>query len=78
MSQEERIREFMKGMSEIAEKTGITYAIEAGRNLIVFDVRNDEAVELEIMIGTEVVKKDGQTSITTFDRSNINDECRPD
>ena len=71
MNQEERIKEFMKGMSEITEKTGITYAVEAGRNLIVFDVQNNEPVELEITVGTEIVKKDGQTSITTFDRSNV-------
>ncbi len=73
MSQEERIKEFMKGMSEITAKTGITYAVEDGQNLIVFDVQNNEPVELEIMVGTEVVKKNGLTSITTFDRSNIND-----
>ena len=71
MSQEERIREFMKGMSEVTAKTGITYAVEAGRNLVVFDVKNNEPVELEITVGTEVVTKNGQTSITTFDRSNI-------
>lgn len=71
MSQEERIREFMKGMSELTAKTGITYAVEAGRNMVVFDVHNNEPVELEITVGTEVVKKDGRTSITTFDRSNI-------
>ncbi len=71
MSQEERIREFMKGMSELTEKTGIAYAVESGRNLTVFDIHNNEPVELEIMVGTEVVKKDGRVSITTFDRSNI-------
>ena len=71
MSQEERIREFMKGMSELTAKTGITYAVEAGRNLVVYDVKKNEPVELEIMVGTEITTKDGRTSITTFDRSNI-------
>lgn len=71
MNQEERIREFMKGMSEVTAKTGITYAVEGGRNMVVFDVQNNEPVELEIMVGTEVMKIDGRTSITTFDRSNI-------
>lgn len=71
MSQEERIREFMKGMSEVTAKTGITYAVEAGQNLVVFDVQKNEPVELEITVGTEVETKNGQTSITTFDRSNI-------
>ena len=33
MSQEERIQEFMKLMSAATEKTGITYAVEAGENL---------------------------------------------
>ena len=70
-SQEVRIKEFMKGMSEMTEKTGITYAVEAGRNMVVFDVWNNDPVELEITVGTEVVKKDGRTSITTFDRSNV-------
>lgn len=78
MSQEERIREFMKGMSEVTAKTGITYAVEAGQNLVVFDVQKNEPVELEITVGTEVVKEDGRTSITTFDRSNITDGCRTD
>lgn len=71
MSQEERIREFMKAMSEATAKTGITYAVEAGRNLVVFDVQKNEPVELEITVGTEVVKENGRTSITTFDRSNV-------
>lgn len=71
MSQEERIREFMKGMSELTAKTGITYAVEAGRNLVVYDVKKNEPVELEIMVGTEITTEDGRTSITTFDRSNI-------
>lgn len=78
MSQEERIRDFMKGMSEVTAKTGITYAVEAGQNLVVFDVQKNEPVELEITVGTEVVKEDGRTSITTFDRSNITDGCRAD
>lgn len=71
MSQEERIKEFMKGMSELTAKTGITYAVEAGRNLVVYDVKKNEPVELEIMVGTEIKTEDGRTSITTFDRSNI-------
>lgn len=68
----------MKGMSEVTAKTGITYAVEAGQNLVVFDVQKNEPVELEITVGTEVVKEDGRTSITTFDRSNITDGCRAD
>lgn len=71
MSQEERIKEFMKGMSELTAKTGITYAVEAGRNLVVYDVKKNEPVELEITVGTEIKTEDGRTSITTFDRSNI-------
>ncbi len=71
MNQEERIREFMKGMSEVTARTGITYAVEAGQKMVVFDVRNSEPIELEITVGTEVVKRNGQTTITTFDRSNI-------
>ena len=71
MSQEERIKEFMKGMSEMTAKTGITYAVEAGQNLVVFDVLNNEPVALDIIVGTEVVKENGRTSVTTFDRSNI-------
>lgn len=78
MSQEERIREFMKGMSELTAKTGITYAVEAGQNLVVYDVKKNEPVELEIMVGTEITTEDGRTSITTFDRSNITDGCRAD
>lgn len=78
MSQDERIREFMKRMSEVTAKTGITYAVEAGRNLFVYDVKNNEPVELEIVVGTEIKTEDGRTSITTFDRSNITDGCRTD
>ena len=71
MSQEERIAEFMRLMQEALHKTGITVAVEAGQNLVVFDTKSNEPVELEITVGTEVVKKDGRTSVTVFDRSNI-------
>ena len=71
MSQEERIREFMKDMAEVTAKTGITYAVEGDQKFVVFDVQKNEPVELEITVGTEVVKEGGRTSITTFDRSNI-------
>ena len=71
MSQEERIAEFMRLMQEALHKTGITVAVEAGKNLVVFDTKSNEPVELEITVGTEVVKKDGRTSVTTFDRSEM-------
>ena len=72
MSQEERIREFSRLMQEALVKTGITYAVEAGRNLVLFDTQVNEPIELEITTGTEVVKENGRTSVTTFDRSNVN------
>ena len=78
MSQEERIAEFMRLMQEALHKTGITVAVEAGQNLVVFDTKSNEPVELEIMVGTEITTEDGRTSITTFDRSNITDGCRAD
>ena len=71
MSQEERIAEFMRLMQEALHKTGITVAVEAGQNLVVFDTKSNEPVELEITVGTEVVKKDGRTSVTTFDRTEM-------
>lgn len=71
MSQEERIAEFMRLMQEALHKTGITVAIEAGQNLVVFDTKSNEPVELEITVGTEVVKKDGRISVTTFDNSEM-------
>ncbi len=71
MSQEERIAEFMRLMQEALQRTGITVAVEAGRNLIVFDAKINEPLELEITVGTEVVKKDGRTSVTTFDNSEM-------
>lgn len=72
MSQEERIREFSRLMQEALVKTGITYAVEAGKNLVLFDTQVNEPIELEITVGTEVVKENGRTSVTTFDRSNVN------
>lgn len=71
MSQKERIAEFMRLMQEALHKTGITVAVEAGQNLVVFDTKSNEPVELEITVGTEVVKKGGRTSVTTFDRSEM-------
>ena len=71
MSQEERIREFSRLMQEALMKTGITYAVEAGKNLVLFDTQVNEPIELEITVGTEVKVENGQTSIVTFDRSNI-------
>ncbi len=61
----------MRLMQEALQKTGITVAVEAGRNLVVFDAKINEPVELEITVGTEVIKKDGRTSVTTFDRSEM-------
>ena len=72
MSQEERIREFSRLMQEALVKTGITYAVEAGKNLVLFDTQVNEPIELEITVGTEVVKENSRTSVTTFDRSNVN------
>ena len=72
MSQGERIREFSRLMQEALVKTGITYAVEAGKNLVLFDTQVNEPIELEITVGTEVVKENGRTSVTTFDRSNVN------
>jgi len=72
MNQEERIREFTRLMQEALVKTGITYAVEAGKNLVLFDTKVNEPIELEITVGTEVVKENGRTSVTTFDRSNVN------
>ena len=71
MSQEERIREFSRLMQEALVKTGITYAVEAGKNLVLFDTQVNEPIELEITVGTEVKVENGQTSIVTFDRSNV-------
>ena len=71
MSQEERIAEFMRLMQEALHKTGITVAVEAGQNLVVFDTKSNEPVELEITVGTEVVKNGGRTSVTTFDNSEM-------
>lgn len=72
MNQEERIKEFTKLMQEALVKTGITYAVEAGKNLVLFDTTVNEPIELEITVGTEVVRENGRTSVTTFDRSNVN------
>lgn len=71
MSQNERITEFTRLMQEALTKTGITYAVEAGKNLVLFDTQVNEPIELEITVGTEVKVENGQTSIVTFDRSNV-------
>lgn len=69
--QEERIREFMQMMTTATQETGITYAVQEGEPFVVFDVLKEEVVNLDIEVGTEVVVEDGRTSITTFDKSNI-------
>lgn len=71
MNQNERIAEFTRLMQEALMKTGITYAVEAGKNLVLFDTQINEPIELEITVGTEVKVENGQTSIVTFDRSNV-------
>ena len=71
MSQNERITEFTRLMQEALMKTGITYAVEAGKNLVLFDTQVNAPIELEITVGTEVKVENGQTSIVTFDRSNV-------
>lgn len=69
MNQDQRIDEYMRIMQEALQKTGITVAVEPGRNLVLFDTTINEPIELEITTGTEVVKENGQTSVTVFDRS---------
>ena len=69
MNQNQRIDEFMRIMQDALKKTGITVAVEPGRNLVLFDTTTNEPIELEITTGTEVVKENGQTSVTLFDRS---------
>lgn len=69
--QEERIREFMQMMTTATQETGITYAVQEGEPFVVFDALKEEVVNLDIEVGTEVVVEDGRTSITTFDKSNI-------
>ena len=71
MSQNERIAEYTIIMQEALMKTGITYAVEAGKNLVLFDTQTNAPIELEITVGTEVKVENGQTSIVTFDRSNV-------
>lgn len=71
MNQEQRITEFMRLMQESLEKTGITVAVEPGRNLVLFDTTINEPVEVEITVGTEVVIENGRTSATVFDRSGM-------
>lgn len=67
MNQNQRIDEFMFLMQDVLKKTGITVAVEPGRNLVLFDATINEPIELEITTGTEVVKENGQTSVTVFD-----------
>lgn len=69
MNQDQRIAEYMRIMQEALQKTGITVAVEPGRNLVLFDTAINEPIELEITTGTEVVKENGQTSVTVFDSS---------
>ena len=71
MSQNERIAEYTRLMQEALMKTGITYAVEAGKILVLFDTQTNAPIELEITVGTEVKVENGQTSIVTFDRSNV-------
>lgn len=71
MSQQERINEYMRLMNEATTKTGITYAVEHGKNVVVFDLAENEPVELEITVGTEVKKENGITTVTTFDKSSV-------
>lgn len=71
MSQEERINEFMRLMTEASQKTGITYAVERDRPMVVFDLIKNTPVELEILVGTEAKRENGQTSFTVFDKTNV-------
>ena len=71
MTLEERIKRFMALMTEATQETGITVAVEHGAPLVVFDLQNQEPIKLEITVGTEVERKNGVTSITTFDKSQI-------
>lgn len=71
VQQEERVTKFMKILQDALEKTKISIAVEAGQKLTLFDTEKNEVVEVEIMVGTEVVKKNGHTSVTTFDYSNV-------
>lgn len=71
MSQQERINEFMRLMTEASQKTGVTYAVEHGKPMVVFDLVENMPVELEILLGTEAKRENGQTSFTVFDKTNV-------
>mgnify|MGYP004530634771 FL=1 len=71
MNQEARINQFMNLMEEASRKTGITYAVEKGQSMIVFDLEKNTPVELNIIVGTEATRENGQTSFAVFDRSNV-------
>ncbi len=57
MTLEERIKRFMSLMTEATQETGITVAVEHGAPLVVFDLQNQEPINLEITVGTEVERK---------------------
>lgn len=69
MNQNQRIDEFMCLMQDALKKTGITVAVELGQNLVLFDTTINEPIELEITTGTEIIKENGQESVTVFDCS---------
>ena len=69
MSQDHCIAEDMRSLPAALHSTGLTVAVEPGRNLVLFDTTINEPIELEITTGTEIVKENGQTSVTVFDRS---------
>ena len=44
MSQNERIAEYTRLMQEALMKTGITYAVEARKNLVLFDTQTNAPI----------------------------------
>ena len=45
MNQNQRIDEFMRIMQDALKKTGITVAVEPGRNLVLFDTTTNKTVK---------------------------------
>jgi len=67
-SLQERVDLFLEIHQTLADQLGIAVPVPHGETMKLYDVWNQELVEVELHKGTEIKKENGEITIIEFDR----------
>lgn len=68
---QERVDLFLDIHQTLADQLGIAVPVQHGETMKLYDIWNQELVEVELHKGTEIKKENGEVIITEFDRREI-------